>query len=67
VASAIETAFGATNERWSAATSSSQIARTDSDVISRSSTSIGEGYGAPENGTTKEPPGTCPTTLPSQD
>src|SRR5215210_2960635 len=39
-ASAIETAFGATKERWSPATSSSQIGLTVSDVISRSSTSI---------------------------
>ena len=43
-ASAIETAFGATNVRWSAATSSSQIARTVSDVIWRSSTFIRGGY-----------------------
>jgi hypothetical protein len=39
-ASAIETAFGATNERWSTATSSSQIVRTVSEVISRRLTSI---------------------------
>src|SRR4051794_13459287 len=39
-ASAIETALGATNERWPGSTSSPHTSRTVSDVISRTSTSI---------------------------